>query len=116
MHGLQRGDRGGGVLRIDAGQYAAQVFVELMHVQFTDFLGGFRQAQRHRTTVGFGCVLDHKTFADQLVDQFRNARCGHSQKSADAADPCDRSRGFGLMIEIPDGVDDVHMPRFHASR
>ena len=66
----------------------------------------------------FGATLAEILLAGcvSLLLKDKNLRGEHSQKSADAADPCDRSRGFGLMIEIPDGVDDVHMPRFHASR
>ena len=116
MHSLQRGDRGGDVLRADAGQHATQMLMELVHVQFADFLGGFGQAQRHRTAVGFGCVLDHKAFDHQFVDKLRDAWCGYSQKGADAADPCGGSRGSGTMIEIPDGVDDMHVTRLHVFR
>lgn len=75
------------------------MLMELVHVQFADFLGGFGQAQRHRTAVGFGCVLDHKAFDHQFVDKLRDAWCGYSQKGADAADPCGGSRGSGTMIE-----------------
>ena len=116
VHGPQCGDGGVDVLLADAGQHAAQVFVELMDVQFADLLGGTGQAQCHRTAVGFGLVLDHQALADQFVDEFRDARRGHSQEGSDAADACRRCRRSALVVDAPDGVDDVDVPRLHVLR